>query len=85
MSPLNRPDVPKLIISVRRAVAIAKLAEFEHQAFRLGEYVCSEMMPRPVAGDALYDVALANDLASIHGDDLIQAIIAASLSGGGSL
>jgi hypothetical protein len=70
-----------VIISVRRAVAIAKLTEFENQAFRLGNYVTNELMPRPVAGDALYDVALANDLLKIHGGDVIQGIIAAGLGG----
>lgn len=73
-----------LIISVRRSVAIAKLAEFEHQAFRLGEHVSMNVLPRPLAADVLYDVAIANDLTSIHGDDLIQAIIAAGLSIGGT-
>ncbi|MGB3445206.1 MAG: hypothetical protein WBA48_00730 [Xanthobacteraceae bacterium] len=79
---LDEPYV--LIVSVRRSVAIAKLTEFEHQAFRLGEHVSMNVLPRPLAADALYDVAIANDLTSIHGDDLIQAIIAAGLSIGGT-
>jgi hypothetical protein len=79
----HQPDAYRpMIVSVRRAVAIAKLVEFENQALLLGGYVSADMLPRPVAADALHDVALANDLTSIHGDDLIQTIIAAGLSGG---
>ena len=78
----NQPDIRALIISVRRSVAIAKLAEFENQAYRLGDYVSTDLLPRPVAADVLLDAAIANDLVRIHGDDFIQQIIADGLNSG---
>lgn len=78
----NQPDIRALIVSVRRSVAIAKLAEFENQAYRLGDYVSTDLLPRPVAADVLLDAAIANDLVRIHGDDFIQQIIADGLNSG---
>jgi hypothetical protein len=78
----NTPDVTKLLIDVRRTIAIAKIAEFENQAYRLGDYVSTDLLPRPVAADVLLDAATSNGLVREHGDDFIQQIIAEGLNSG---
>ena len=79
----NQPDIRSLITSVRRCVAIAKVAEFEHQAFRLGDYVSNGIISASFAADTLQEVAFSNDLVRAHGDEFIQAIIADGLNNGG--
>ena len=61
---------------VKRAIAIAKLAEFKRQAFRVGDIVLRGLLSPAIAADMLYDSAVSNGLVSEHGEDIIQALIA---------
>jgi hypothetical protein len=74
-------DVINLIAlrhDVQRAVAMAKIVEFENQAHRLGDVLRTGLLGR-AASDLLIDVATANGLVREHGDDLIQSIISEGL------
>ncbi len=53
----NAPDITELLRDVRRTIAIAKIAEFENQAYRLGDYVSTRLLSRPLAADVLLDAA----------------------------
>lgn len=75
----NEPDLQELERDVRRMIATAKIAEFEAQACRLGEYVRVQLIPAERASSLLYDAALANGLVREHGDDVIQALMAEGL------
>jgi hypothetical protein len=59
----------------RRAIAIAKLVEFGRQADAVAAELPVHWHTR--AADALMDIALANSLIRIHGQDLIDQIIQA--------
>ncbi len=78
----NQPDITELLRDVRRAIAIAKIAEFENQAYRLGDYVSVRLLPRTLAADVLLDAATANGLVAVHGDDFIQTLITEGLNSG---
>jgi hypothetical protein len=78
----NEPDLSTLSLDVRRAIANAKMAEFENQAYRIGDIVSTRLLCRAAAGDVLLDAAVANGLVAEHGDDTIQAIIAEGLDCG---
>jgi len=72
-------NLTALRIDVRRAVAIAKIAEFENQAHRLGNIIAMGLLTRRIAADLLQDVAVSNGLVDAHGGDLIQSIISDGL------
>jgi hypothetical protein len=72
-------NLPALHRDVRRAVAVAKIAEFENQAYRLGHVVRMDFLSRPAAADFLLEIATGNGLVHEHGDDAIQSIIANGL------
>ena len=64
---------------VQRAVATAKIVEFENQAHRLGDVLRAGLLGRAATSDLLIDVATANGLVREHGDDLIQSTISEGL------
>ena len=68
-----------LRLDVRQAVAIAKIAEFENQSYRLGNVIATGLLNRTTAADLLIDVAESNGLVREHGDDFIQSIIVSGL------
>jgi hypothetical protein len=72
-------NLTALRTDVRRAVAIAKIAEFENQAYRLGNVIALDLINRRVAADLLLSVAVSNGLVDAHGADLIQSIISDGL------
>ena len=80
----NEPDISALLLDVKRAIATAKIAEFERQALRVGDIASSGLLGRAIAADALFDAALSNGLVCEHGDDTIQAIIARGFGRGPS-
>ncbi len=47
----NEPDTGALLLDVKRAMAIAKLVEFENQAYRVGDIVFTRLLGRAAAGD----------------------------------
>jgi hypothetical protein len=69
-------NLQALRLDVREAVAVAKIAEFENQAYRLGHIVATGLLTRVAAADLLLDIATAHGLVREHGDDIIQSIIA---------
>ena len=71
----NEPDVKALLRDVQRCIAVAKIAAFENQAYRLGDIVKTKLLSRPVAADVLHEAAVSNGLVHEHGDDLIQEIL----------
>jgi hypothetical protein len=76
-------NLTALRLDVQTAIATAKIAEFENQAYRLGHVVATGLIHRAAAADLLLDVATANGLVAEHGDDLIQKILSEGLSGVG--
>jgi hypothetical protein len=72
-------NLTALRLDVRAAVATAKIAEFENQAYRLGHVIATGLLGRAPAADLLLDVATAHGLVHEHGDDIIQSIIAEGL------
>jgi hypothetical protein len=77
----NEPNVDELLRDVKRCIALAKITEFENQAFRLGDFVNVKLLPAAKASEILYDAALANGLVREHGDEIIQSIMAAGMKG----
>jgi hypothetical protein len=78
----NEPDIAAAIADARRAVAIAKLTEFGHQCRRLGALVAERLIDCGTVADNLYDIAIANDLVAVHGDDRVQHLIADGFKSG---
>ncbi len=78
----NEPDISALLLDVKRAIATAKMVEFESQTYRVGDIVFTRLLGRAAGGDVLLDAAVANGLVAEHGDDIIQAIIAEGLDCG---
>jgi hypothetical protein len=78
----NEPDVRALLLEVKRAIATSKLAEFERQAYRIGDIVSTGLLGRTMAADVLLDAAVSNGLVSEHGDDIVQALIAKGVGSG---
>jgi hypothetical protein len=72
-------NLTALRLDVRNAVATAKIAEFENQAYRLGHVITAGLLGRAPAADLLLSVAESNGLVHEHGDDIIQSIIAQGL------
>lgn len=72
-------NLTALRIDVRQAVALAKIAEFENQAYRLGHVMASGLIDRTAAADLLLSVAESNGLVHEHGDDFIQSIVVCGL------
>jgi hypothetical protein len=73
---MSNEPVGALSYDVKRAVATAKMAEFERQACRIGAIVSTGLLDHAIAADVLLDAAVSNGLVSEHGDDIIQALIA---------
>ena len=65
-----------LQIDVSIKVALAKLAEFENQAYRIGDLVRLSILRRADAADMLHEAAIYNSLIFEYGADRIQKIIA---------
>ena len=78
----NGPDISELLLEVKRAIATSKLAEFERQAYRIGDVVYCGLLCRGLAADVLIDAAVSNGLVSEHGYDIVQALIAKGFSSG---
>jgi Trk K+ transport system NAD-binding subunit len=78
----DEPDISALLLDVKRAIATAKMAEFERQADRIGEIVSTGLLGRTMAADALLDVAVSNGLVFEHGDHIVQALIAKGFGSG---
>ena len=72
----NEPDISVLLFEVKRAIATAKMAEFERQADRIGDIVSAGLLGPALAADVLLDAAASNGLVCEHGDDIVQALIA---------
>lgn len=72
-------NLTALRLDVRQAVAIAKIREFENQAYRLGNAIVADLVGRRNAADILLSVAESNGLVREHGDDFIQSIIVSGL------
>jgi hypothetical protein len=71
-------NLTALRLDIQSAIATAKIAEFENQAYRLGHIIATGILGR--AADLLLDVATSNGLVLEHGDDFIQTIMAEGLS-----
>ena len=78
---LEAINLTALRLHVRQAVAVAKIAEFENQAYYLGHLVSGGLLGRTPAADLLVCVAESNGLVREHGDDLIQSIIVSGIEG----
>lgn len=76
-------NLTALRLDVQNAIATAKIAEFENQAYRLGHVIATGLLNRAAGADLLLEVAVSNGLVAEHGDDLIQTIMAEGFSGGG--
>ena len=72
----NEPDIIALLLDVKRAIATAKMAEFERQAYRVGDLVSTGLLGPALAADVLLDAAVSNGLVSDQGDDTVQTLIA---------
>jgi hypothetical protein len=72
-------NLQALRLDVRQAIATAEIAEFENQAYRLGHIIATGLLGRAPAADLLLDIATANGLLQVQGDDVIQSIIANGL------
>jgi hypothetical protein len=72
-------NLTALRVDVRQAVSIAKIREFENQAYRLGNVIATGLLDRKNAADLLLCVAESNGLVREQGDDLIQSIIVSGL------
>ena len=73
-------NLEALRLDVRNAIATAKIAEFENQAYRLGHVIATGLLDRGGAADLLLDVATSHGLVHEHGDDFIQQIMAEGLN-----
>ena len=73
-------NLTALGLDVQNAIATAKIAEFENQAYRLGHVMATGLLARAAAADLLLDVATSHDLVHEHGDDFIQQIMAEGLN-----
>jgi hypothetical protein len=80
-APSHAINLIALRLEVRKAIATAKIVEFENQAYRLGHVIATGLLGRAAAADLLLDVATANGLVREHGDDFIQTIMVEGLSG----
>ena len=80
-APSDAINLTALRLDVRNAIATAKVAEFENQAYRLGHVIATGLLGRAAAADLLLDVATGNGLVHEHGDDFIQQIMAEGLKG----
>jgi hypothetical protein len=78
----NEPDISALLLDVKRAIATAKMAEFERQACRICDIASTGLLGRAMAADVLLDAAVSNGLVSEHGEDIVQTLIAKRLVAG---
>ena len=72
-------NLQALRLDVRQAIATAEIAEFENQAYRLGHVIATGLLVRAAAGNLLLDIATAQGLVRVQGDDVVQSIIANGL------
>lgn len=72
-------NLPSLRMDVQRAVATAKIAEFESQSYRLGYVIKTGLLDRAAAADLLLNIATAHGLIREQGDGIVQSIIANGL------
>lgn len=79
LSKLDVLILPALRLDVQRAVATAKIAEFENQSYRLGYIIATGFLDRAAVADLLLKIATAHGLVREHGDDVLQSIIANGL------
>jgi hypothetical protein len=63
------------LLEARRAVALAKLAEFRRQCWRLADLVERGTLAKPDALDLLIEIAIAHALVRSMGRDRVEAII----------
>jgi hypothetical protein len=80
--PSDAINLTALRMDVRNAIATAKIAEFENQAYRLGHVIATGLLGRAAAAELLLDVAVGNGLVREHGDEFIQQIMAKGVGGG---
>ena len=78
----NEPDISVLLFDVKRAIATAKMAEFERQAYCVGDIVSAGLLGPALAADVLLDAAVSNGLVTEQGDDIVQALIADGFGNG---
>jgi hypothetical protein len=78
----NEPNITALLLDVTRAIATAKMAELERQAYRVGDIVSTGLLGRAMAADVLIDAAVSNGLVREHGDGPVQTIIARGFGSG---
>jgi hypothetical protein len=79
-APSDAINLTALRLDVQQAIATAKIAEFENQAYRLGHVIGTVLLGRAAASDLLLDIATSNGLVHEHGDDFIQQIMAEGLN-----
>jgi hypothetical protein len=79
-APSDAINLTALRLDVQSAIATAKIAEFENQAYRLGHVMATALLARAAAADLLLDVATSHGLVHEHGDDFIQKIMAEGLN-----
>ena len=79
--PPETDDVTAAMRDARRNVATAKLSQFETECDCLGAMAERNPHRKREIVDCLHDIAIANGLATTHGDVLVHALIAAALSG----
>jgi hypothetical protein len=70
------PGCSPLQIDVNIRVALAKISEFENQAYRLGDWIRVGQMTRAEAADILHEAAIYNSLVFEYGADRIEKIMA---------
>jgi hypothetical protein len=73
-------DATAAMRDARRNVALAKLSQFETECVHLGAIASRNPHRKQELVDCLYDVSVANKLASIHGGGLIEELIAAGFA-----
>lgn len=79
--PSDVDDVTAAMRDARRNVSIAKIAALEIESGVLGSMAGRNPHRKQEIVDCLHDIALANDLTTIHGQDLIDDLISAAMSG----
>jgi hypothetical protein len=79
MKHISIPEMLQMDFNV--AIANAKIAEFENQAYRAGHMVRMGLLRRADAADLLYEAAIYNGLIFEYGQDRIQQIMAEGIGG----
>jgi hypothetical protein len=79
MKHFSIPEMLQMDFNV--AIANAKIAEFESQAYRAGDMVRLGLLNRADAADLLHEAAIYNGLIFEYGQDRIQQIMAEGIGG----